>query len=429
MSDSMLPPRPTKSKLRTPSSERSSPSQSPTTSVAASSSSPSIIDNQDGYFPLQPPSLAEDKVENQPILAAPPVQSVAEQPKYKSRFTEHFDITDKSLIEDEFAEILLPQLSSLPSTPSVYQQKQKAEFIKESRSFSAIPSNSFNLNNTSQKKKNVLIKSFSTTTVNMVGIKNDSNVTPNLPYSSSFDSAANPHIAPSISTPIQTNMVATSPKIMDNSRFTFFADTPQATTVRSQSSFSDRSLSTSTSMTAIKLNRADVIIHRLENWYIFLKSITNWVEEVAKINQQSGRGYAQKANVCLDINVAQEAIRENAQSNAIKTIHAQFKLLNTKLAAEQQELSKLLSHHYLPNLHKLRKECKEKIQALKADNTLSVEELYRRAEVTRGKMNFLDRCCKQADKMKGQVDMDPWLANLCKSLYDLKISNCIFIFV
>ncbi|KAG0747952.1 hypothetical protein G6F57_007181 [Rhizopus arrhizus] len=412
MSDSMPPPRPTKSKLRTPSSERSSPPQSSNTSVATPSSSPSIIDNQDGYFPLQPPSLTEDKVENQPIVAAPPVQSVAEQPKYKSRFTEHFDITDKSLIEDEFAEILMPQLSSLPSTPSVYQQKQKAEFIKESRSFSAIPSASFNLNNSAQKKKNVLIKSFSTTTVNMVGIKNNSNVTPKLPYSSSFDSAANPHIAPSISTPLQTNMTVTSPKIMDNSRFTFFADTSQATPVHSQSSFSDRSLSTSTSMIATKLNRADVIIHRLENWYIFLKSITSWVEEVAKINQQSGRGYAQKANVCLDINVSQETINENAQSNAIKSIHAQFKLLNTKLAAEQQELSKSLSHHYLPNLHKLRKECKEKIQTLKADNTLSMEELYRRAEVTRGKMNFLDRCCKQVDKMKGQVDMDPWLANL-----------------
>ncbi|KAI8640288.1 hypothetical protein BD408DRAFT_484242 [Parasitella parasitica] len=41
-----------------------------------------------------------------------------------------------------------------------------------------------------------------------------------------------------------------------------------------------------------------------------------------------------------------------------------------------------------------------------------LDELLRRAEVTRSKMTHLNRCCKEADKANGQVEMDPWVANL-----------------
>jgi ribosome recycling factor len=84
-----------------------------------------------------------------------------------------------------------------------------------------------------------------------------------------------------------------------------------------------------------------------------------------------------------------------------------------QLAAEQQEVSNSLEHEHLPDLQKLRKECRDKIQKLKADQSLSADELLRRAELTRAKMTHLDRCCKQADKATGQVEMDPWVANLC----------------
>jgi hypothetical protein len=87
--------------------------------------------------------------------------------------------------------------------------------------------------------------------------------------------------------------------------------------------------------------------------------------------------------------------------------------LTMQLAAEQQEVSNSLEHEHLPDLQKLQKECRDKIQKLKADQSLSADELLRCAELTRAKMTHLDRCCKQADKATGQVEMDPWVANLC----------------
>lgn len=177
------------------------------------------------------------------------------------------------------------------------------------------------------------------------------------------------------------------------------------------------------SLTPMSLNRADVIITRFESWLLFLKSITNWVEEVSKINITSSRGYYQRAYPYLDessaisttttTNDASTLVQQNI-NQSILTVQAGFQVLTMQIAAEQQVFSKSLECDYLPGLNKLRKECKERIHKLKNDHGLALDELLRRAEVTRSKMTHLNRCCKQADKLKGQIEMDPWVANLCK---------------
>ena len=174
----------------------------------------------------------------------------------------------------------------------------------------------------------------------------------------------------------------------------------------------------------LSMNRADVIISRLENWSDFLKSILSWMEEVSKINLASSRHYYQRAYPFLEESVAitttttQDAFNatlvQESINGSILTVQAGFQVLTMQIAAEQQEFSKTLDRDYLPNLVTLRKECKDRIHKLKHDPALLMEELLRRAEVTRSKMAHLNRCCKQADKLQGQVEMDPWVANLCK---------------
>jgi hypothetical protein len=156
------------------------------------------------------------------------------------------------------------------------------------------------------------------------------------------------------------------------------------------------------------LNRADFIIERLDTWHQCLKSVTNWVEETAKISLQSSRGFSQKAYPHVD-----QSLNDNV-NESIRTIQAGFKALTMQMAAEQQAFSKCLERDHLSTLFKLRKQAKDKIHHLKHDQTLVLDELLRRAEVTRSKMTHLNRCCKQADKQNGQVEMDPWVANLCK---------------
>ncbi|GAN07321.1 hypothetical protein MAM1_0156d06817 [Mucor ambiguus] len=155
------------------------------------------------------------------------------------------------------------------------------------------------------------------------------------------------------------------------------------------------------------LNRADFIISRLETWHQCLKSVTSWVEEVAKISLVSSRGFSQKAYPHVD-----QILPDNVNAS-IRTIHAGFRALTMQMAAEQQAFSKCLERDHLPALFKLRRQAKDKVQQLKNDPTLVLDELLRRAEVTRSKMTHLNRCCKQADKVGGQqVEMDPWVANL-----------------
>lgn len=167
------------------------------------------------------------------------------------------------------------------------------------------------------------------------------------------------------------------------------------------------------------LNRADFIIARLDTWHQCLKSVTNWVEETAKISLQSSRGFSQKAYPHVD-----QSLNDNV-NESIRTIQAGFRALTMQMAADQQAFSKCLERDHLPILFKLRKQVKDKIHHLKHDQTLVLDELLRRAEVTRSKMTHLSRCCKQADKQNGQIEMDPWVANLRKLMRAISRILCL----
>lgn len=107
-----------------------------------------------------------------------------------------------------------------------------------------------------------------------------------------------------------------------------------------------------------------------------------------------------------------QSLPDNVDAS-IRTFQAGFRALTMQMAAEQQAFSKCLERDHLPALFKLRRQVKDRVQQLKNDPALVLDELLRRAEVTRSKMTHLSRCCKQADKVNGQqVEMDPWVANL-----------------
>lgn len=165
-------------------------------------------------------------------------------------------------------------------------------------------------------------------------------------------------------------------------------------------------------LTSGSLNRADIIIARLEDWHAFLKSIQGWLEEVSKTNFASSRGYSQRAFSYLD--KSNDKGGDEKASQFILTMQAGLHALTLRLAAEQQEITQTIDRKYIPSLVALRKEVKDKIHKLKNDPSLLLDDLLRRAEVTRNKMTILNRCCKQVDETEGQVEMDPWLVNSSK---------------
>jgi hypothetical protein len=151
-------------------------------------------------------------------------------------------------------------------------------------------------------------------------------------------------------------------------------------------------------------NRAHAVIRRYENWLVFLKCMIGWLDETSKISMTTSRAFSSRAAPHLKA------------ATSIQTIQSGLKVLTKHVSEKQHEFSKQLEKH-VHTLTDLRKLCKEKMHKLKTDPQLMMDELLRRAEVTRGKMTHLSRCCKQTDKSKAQeLEMDPWLANLCKYL-------------
>lgn len=374
-----------------------------------------LISSSETLLPIQsinpsvstPHSPATDSQEEYFFKA----HKIVKRQNYKSRFTEHFDTCSKNTIDQEFT------AQHLPNSPSSIWclQEQESESMEIIKSFSDVTGNTIlaGFSNNIEKENDIESRSTCKTILGIADITIESSITGSNISNSSFTGPMNsPRDMSFTQTPIQTVDPITIIK-NDDSRSSAFNKTPDTTTASSllQSSFSDQSTSM-TLITTTSLNMADILIRRLETWYKFLKSIIGWVEEVVKINQQSSRGYFQKAKTYLDVSFGEEK-----DTGAIKSLLSKFKALNAKVMEDQQEFSRLLSNQYLPSLHKLRKECKVRIQAIKMDSSLYMDELYRRAEITQGKMKYLNKCCKQAEKTKGQVDMDPWLANLCKFLY------------
>jgi hypothetical protein len=102
-------------------------------------------------------------------------------------------------------------------------------------------------------------------------------------------------------------------------------------------------------------------------------------------------------------------------NDTILTIQTGLQALTKQLAAKKKEQSRMVEKRYIPELTRLCKQVKERIHKLKNNSSLVMDELLRRAEVTRLKMTILNKCCKQAEKAKGAIDTDPWLANLSKN--------------
>ncbi|KAI8096561.1 uncharacterized protein BX664DRAFT_355910 [Halteromyces radiatus] len=125
-------------------------------------------------------------------------------------------------------------------------------------------------------------------------------------------------------------------------------------------------------------NRADIMIKRLSNWIVFLKLASGWLDEIVKMTGSSTFKKQKKENPEL------------------------YDQINKK----RKECQGIVSS--------FKKECREKIQALKSNPALQMEELLLRANETKKRMTHLSKLCEYADDQKHppSPEMDPWLANL-----------------
>ncbi|ORY98601.1 hypothetical protein BCR43DRAFT_487819 [Syncephalastrum racemosum] len=156
------------------------------------------------------------------------------------------------------------------------------------------------------------------------------------------------------------------------------------------------------------LNRAEVLITRLDMWQQALKTIATWLEETAKIGLQGSRSYYQRSLPLVNQNVSDEG-------DALSTCQAGLQVLTMHLAGKHKEFGKRIQHDFIPPLLRLRKECKDMIKSLKEEPDLIMDELLRRAETTRKSMANLNKWCKAADASSdphSPLEHDPWLANL-----------------
>lgn len=396
MNDTSTPPpprRPNKSRLRTlPSVDQISTTNLVGSSIHSASPSQSPLSDDDPYRSINSPSI----------------DSILYKSKYKSRFTEHFDPRKKDSVSSNSDTSSIHEVSS-------FKKPQRPDFLKTSHSMTTFSS-------TASAPVNYKYKSYNTrSSANNSG--DELNLPPDhMMTTSTTTTTKRVQLTSSVSTPLQI------PTEMKPRRFGSSGSVLSASNSTTSTTTNTTSNKIASMIPALNLNRANVIITRLESWSAFLKSISSWVEEVGKINLTSSRNYYQRAYPHLEESsavsttttktTAQDAstttlVQQNVNST-ILTVQAGFQVLTMQVAAEQQEFSKALHREYLPGLLKLRKECKEKIHKLKHDPSLAMDELLRRAEVTRSKMTHLNRCCKQADKSQGQVEMDPWVANLCK---------------
>ncbi|OBZ87199.1 Phosphatidylinositol 4,5-bisphosphate-binding protein SLM2 [Choanephora cucurbitarum] len=317
---------------------------------------------------------------------------VEHQPKYISRFKENFDAVSTQRT-DLISELVLPtQKKSPPKRPDA---------LKPSKSFTAITSPLTSPSFVTKKMPRLTRASLSSTQLATIKDLDDLGLPPDYLMSTTTKRAS---LNTSLSTPLQRRNMASSDISLSSS---------SSTKLSSHSSHSVNTNSLSTSY-----NRADILITRLECWYQFLKSVTGWLNEVSKIVLQSSRGFFQRAYPHLDESAAftvttalDNKVTQNV-NQTIFTVQAGFQALTMQIAAEQQEFSKHLETEHLSSLRKLRKEVKEKIQKLKNDPALSMDELLRLAETTRSKMVYLKRCCRQASMNQRQAETDPWVANL-----------------
>ncbi|CDH61085.1 hypothetical protein RO3G_02156 [Lichtheimia corymbifera JMRC:FSU:9682] len=156
------------------------------------------------------------------------------------------------------------------------------------------------------------------------------------------------------------------------------------------------------------LNRAQVIIDRLEGWLLTLREISIWLEEAAKINMQSSQAYYHRALEHVDWSDTRRVPR----GSALCTMVGSLRFLTAQVASRQHEAAEKMQREYLGQLDVLRKECKMRLNDLVNNGSLRMDELVKRAETTRKHMLLLDKLCQAADMTQSQVANDPWLENL-----------------
>ncbi|KAI8393771.1 uncharacterized protein BYT42DRAFT_640900 [Radiomyces spectabilis] len=160
----------------------------------------------------------------------------------------------------------------------------------------------------------------------------------------------------------------------------------------------------------VSLNRAQLIIQRLDKWVLFLKVVYLWLEMVRKQQNHKGAAYCHQAH---DIFKGDPALtNDNSQSdNKRPTIRDSLDLSGQKIQ-DCPSTDDYLRQHHLPSLKKLRKQSKDQVQDLLSRSDLALDELLRRAEITRKTMSQLNKLCKATDARRKESVHDPWLANL-----------------
>ncbi|SAM09270.1 hypothetical protein [Absidia glauca] len=160
--------------------------------------------------------------------------------------------------------------------------------------------------------------------------------------------------------------------------------------------------------TLFSLNRAAVIITRLEQWLQLIKCVVQWLDETARLHLQISRGYSHRHLPLFQMELQPD------QTPAASTLYAGLRLLTTHVADGHHLFGGNLQRLHIPALLRFKRECKEKIRVLRNDPRLLMDELLQRAELTKKSMDQLTKVCQAADATIPQATKttDPWLANL-----------------
>ncbi|KAI8993458.1 hypothetical protein BDB01DRAFT_832272 [Pilobolus umbonatus] len=363
LSSSPPPPRPYKSKLRTLSSYDYMPTHPTSRSFIPSTS------------PTQLGSISTLNYQEWEASASSET-SAPSSTNYKSRFKEYFDLSNSNK-------------SSVSAT-------QDTDHL-DSRRKKGIVSNGFRLHSVPVKIKAISENNKTKESMHEDTAKKSSTDTKDL------------QLRPSVSTPLQKQKSMAS-----NRKYSTNESLMTVKSASSQNTVIKASKSTGT-VRVNSLNRAEIIIDRLESWLHFIDSLLGWLQEMAKISTQSSRLYSNRAYPFL-LRKDEDGVLlnddEQLNHNLVR-IQTGLQALTMQIVAEEQEFSRKLDQDYLPILLKLRKECKSQIHKLKADSSLNIEDWLKIAEITKSKMTYLSKCCEQADSGESKrPDMDPWMANL-----------------
>lgn len=352
-----------------------------------------------------PPRPEKSKLRQKSIIESDPIPSAAQ-----SRFTEQFDIIPPPELLDALADtdfhVSTTRKNSKPSTIG----KTLRPFLPSSPSSSSIP--------TFDQHQHPLVTATNESTNN--------HSRPPLSNSATRNASASgaPPLMRSQSAPWMNRLFNNSDEDdQPQPMATFSSKQKRAPSItEEQEQPIDKSLSTSTKGSTrmpslFSLNRAEVIVTRLDQWQVLLKAVIAWLEEVVKIHFQSSRSYSQRSLPFIKHDFSHQHRNNNdddeEEKDALTTLQAGLQMLTMHVANEQKEFGKHIQQDILPGLHKLRRDCKDMIRGLKEEPELVMDELLRLAETTRKSMAALNKHCKAADAGK-HIEHDPMLSNLCK---------------